>query len=87
VRRVEDLTEALWGTRVSRHGIAPEPEDLPAHRGLEEPRHRRRLPPTFTWIEAPEVQDYSGAGGATWTLGAWNMDTSLAYGLNKMDSR
>jgi iron complex outermembrane receptor protein len=31
------------------------------------------------------VQDYSGAGGVTWALGGWDMDTSLVYGLNKMD--
>ena len=29
VRRVEDITQALWGTRVSAsHGQRPEPEDL-----------------------------------------------------------
>jgi iron complex outermembrane recepter protein len=42
-------------------------------------------PDGFLPIEAPEVQDYSGAGGVTWALGSWNMDTSLVYGLNKMD--
>jgi putative transposase len=36
VRRVEDITEALWGTRVSpsRHGIGAEQEDLRNDRGL-----------------------------------------------------
>jgi len=42
-------------------------------------------PDGFLPIEAPEVQDYSGAGGVTWALGDWNMDSSLVYGLNKMD--
>ena len=42
-------------------------------------------PDGFLPIEAPEVQDYSGAGGVTWKLGDWNMDSSLVYGLNKMD--
>jgi iron complex outermembrane receptor protein len=42
-------------------------------------------PDGFLPLEAPEVQDYSGAGGVTWTLGDWNMDSSLVYGLNKMD--
>jgi iron complex outermembrane receptor protein len=42
-------------------------------------------PDGFLPLEAPEVQDYSGAGGVTWALGDWNMDTSLVYGLNKMD--
>jgi iron complex outermembrane receptor protein len=42
-------------------------------------------PDGFLPLEAPEVQDYSGAGGVTWSLGDWNMDTSLVYGLNKMD--
>jgi iron complex outermembrane recepter protein len=42
-------------------------------------------PDGFLPIEAPEVQDYSGAGGVTWNLGSWAMDSSLVYGLNKMD--
>jgi iron complex outermembrane receptor protein len=42
-------------------------------------------PDGFLPLEAPQVQDYSGAGGVTWVLGDWNMDTSLVYGLNKMD--
>jgi iron complex outermembrane recepter protein len=42
-------------------------------------------PDGFLPLIAPEVQDYSGAGGVTWALGDWSMDTSLVYGLNKMD--
>jgi iron complex outermembrane receptor protein len=36
-------------------------------------------------IIAPDVTDFSGAGGVTWNLGAWDMDTSLVYGKNKME--
>jgi iron complex outermembrane recepter protein len=42
-------------------------------------------PDGFLPIEAPEVKDYSAAGGVTWKLGDWSMDSSLVYGLNKMD--
>ena len=42
-------------------------------------------PDGFLPIEAPEAQDYSGAGGVTWKFGDWSMDSSLVYGLNKMD--
>jgi transposase-like protein len=44
VRRVEDITEALWGTRVSSSTVSRcEPEDLQAHRGVAQPRDRGRL--------------------------------------------
>jgi hypothetical protein len=40
VRRVEDITEALWGTRTSReHRQRAEPEDLSADRHLAESAH------------------------------------------------
>ena len=43
VRRVEDITEALWGTRGQpEHGQRAEPEDLRSHRRLAEPAHRGR---------------------------------------------
>jgi putative transposase len=43
VRRVEDITEALCGTRVySGSRIAAEPEDLPPHRGLAQPQGTAR---------------------------------------------
>ena len=43
VRRVEDITEALWGTRVSpQHSVQPQQEDLRQDRSLAEPPHRRR---------------------------------------------
>jgi transposase-like protein len=41
VRRVEDITEALWGTRVSPSTVTQQ-EDLRQDRGLAEPSHRRR---------------------------------------------
>ena len=34
---------------------------------------------------APEVTDVSAAGGARFMLGAWDMDTSLVYGTNRME--
>ena len=42
-------------------------------------------PDGFLPIIAPEVNDYSAAGGVTWKLGEWDMDTSLVYGRNEMD--
>jgi hypothetical protein len=38
VRRVEDITEALWGNPCQpEHGVEPEQEDLRQDRGLAEP--------------------------------------------------
>ena len=34
VRRVEDITEALWGSKVSRHHQQTEQESICLHRGL-----------------------------------------------------
>ena len=43
VRRVEDITEALWGhAGEPEHGVQPQQEDLRQDRGLAEPTHRRR---------------------------------------------
>jgi iron complex outermembrane recepter protein len=42
-------------------------------------------PDGFLPIIAPEVTDYSAAGGVTWKLGEWDMDSSLVYGKNKME--
>jgi iron complex outermembrane receptor protein len=56
------------------------------YRSAADPRNTISIyPDGFLPLEAPQVQDYSGAGGVTWVLGDWNMDTSLVYGLNKMD--
>ena len=42
VRRVEDITEALWGTASKpEHGVEPQQEDLRQDRGLAEPADRR----------------------------------------------
>jgi putative transposase len=42
VRRVEDIAEALWGTRVSPSTVSNlQQEDLRQDRGLAEPAHRR----------------------------------------------
>lgn len=42
-------------------------------------------PDGFLPIIAPEVTDMSAAGGVTWMLGEWGMDSSLVYGKNKME--
>src|SRR5262245_10047391 len=45
VRRVEDITEALWGTRVSPlDSVGPEQEDLWDHRGVAQSSDRGRPP-------------------------------------------
>ncbi|MBC7984222.1 MAG: TonB-dependent receptor plug domain-containing protein, partial [Candidatus Obscuribacterales bacterium] len=42
-------------------------------------------PDGFLPIIEPEVDDYSVAVGTKWGLGEWDVDTSLVYGLNKME--
>ena len=42
-------------------------------------------PDGFLPIIAPEVTDWSAAGGVRWTLGVWDMDSSLVYGKNEME--
>ncbi|MGE0030524.1 MAG: TonB-dependent receptor plug domain-containing protein [Steroidobacteraceae bacterium] len=42
-------------------------------------------PDGFLPIIAPDVSDFSVAGGITWALGEWDMDSSLVYGKNKME--
>jgi iron complex outermembrane receptor protein len=42
-------------------------------------------PDGFLPIIAPEVTDWSAAGGVRWTLGVWQMDSSLVYGKNEME--
>jgi iron complex outermembrane receptor protein len=41
-------------------------------------------PNGFLPIIAPAVDDVNLAGGVTWTIGEWDMDSSLTYGRNKM---
>jgi iron complex outermembrane recepter protein len=36
-------------------------------------------------IIAPDVTDYSGAVGTSWSWGDWDMDSSVVYGKNKME--
>ena len=42
-------------------------------------------PDGFLPIIAPEVTDWSAAGGVRWKLGEWDMDSSLVYGKNEME--
>jgi iron complex outermembrane receptor protein len=42
-------------------------------------------PDGFLPIIAPAVTDFSAAGGMTWNIGEWEIDSSLVYGRNKMD--
>ena len=42
-------------------------------------------PDGFLPIIAPTVEDFSAAAGMTWSLGDWDMDTSLVYGQNGMN--
>jgi iron complex outermembrane recepter protein len=42
-------------------------------------------PDGFLPLINPEVEDYSIAGGATWSVGEWDLDASLVYGYNSMD--
>jgi len=42
-------------------------------------------PDGFLPIIAPEVTDYSLAGGVEWGWGEWQMDSSLVYGFNEME--
>jgi iron complex outermembrane receptor protein len=52
------------------------------------PQDSRNIPSIypngFLPIIAPQVVDYSAAGGASWTSGAWDMDASLVHGRNEM---
>jgi iron complex outermembrane receptor protein len=42
-------------------------------------------PNGFLPIIAPTVEDFSAAVGMSWSLGEWDMDTSLVYGQNGMN--
>jgi iron complex outermembrane receptor protein len=42
-------------------------------------------PNGFLPIIAPTVEDFSAAAGMSWTLGDWDLDTSLVYGQNGMN--
>ena len=42
-------------------------------------------PDGFLPIIAPTVEDFSAAAGVSWSIGDWDMDTSLVYGQNGMN--
>ncbi len=42
-------------------------------------------PNGFLPIIAPTVEDFSAAAGMSWSLGDWDLDTSLVYGQNGMN--
>jgi iron complex outermembrane recepter protein len=42
-------------------------------------------PDGFLPIIAPTVEDFSAAAGISWTMGDWDLDTSLVYGKNGMN--
>lgn len=42
-------------------------------------------PNGFLPIIAPTVEDFSAAAGMSWSIGDWDMDTSLVYGQNGMN--
>jgi iron complex outermembrane recepter protein len=54
-------------------------------RALDDRNTLSIYPDGFLPLIAPTVTDYSAAVGTTWKYGAWQMDSSLVYGLNRMD--
>lgn len=54
-------------------------------RALDDRNVIQIYPDGFLPIIAPEVTDFSGAGGIAWAWGDWDMDSSLVYGKNKME--
>ncbi|QGZ41453.1 iron complex outermembrane receptor protein [Pseudoduganella flava] len=54
-------------------------------RALQDNNTIQIYPDGFLPIIAPDVDDFSAAGGVTWNAGGWDMDSSLSYGKNKMD--
>ncbi|MCR5875833.1 TonB-dependent receptor [Phenylobacterium sp. J426] len=54
-------------------------------RALDDRNVIQIYPDGFLPLINPKVTDFSAAGGATWTLAGWDMDTSVVYGSNKMD--
>jgi iron complex outermembrane receptor protein len=54
-------------------------------RALDDRNVIQIYPDGFLPIIAPEVTDFSGAGGIAWAWRDWDMDSSLVYGKNKME--
>jgi iron complex outermembrane receptor protein len=46
---------------------------------------RSIYPDGFLPIIAPTVEDFSAAAGMSWSVGDWDLDTSLVYGQNGMN--
>jgi iron complex outermembrane receptor protein len=42
-------------------------------------------PDGYLPLIAPTVEDFSAAAGVSWSLGGWDMDSSLVYGQNRMN--
>jgi iron complex outermembrane recepter protein len=53
-------------------------------RALDERNVISIYPSGYLPIIAPDVTDYSAAGGAAWDAAGWELDTSLVYGKNEM---
>ena len=54
-------------------------------RALDDRNVIQIYPDGFLPIIAPDVTDYSVAGGVRWNWGEWSMDSSLVWGKNAMD--
>ena len=54
-------------------------------RALDDRNITAIYPDGFLPLINPEVEDLAVAGGVTWKLGEWDMDTSLVYGSNRME--
>ena len=70
-----------WASWQDRHSVgagfyrpAGDPKNVPSI-----------YPDGFLPLIEADVSDYSAAFGTRWELGAWQMDSSLVYGLNTMD--
>jgi len=53
-------------------------------RALDDRNVIQIYPDGFLPIIAPDVEDFSFAGGGAWEWGDWQMDSSLVYGMNDM---
>jgi iron complex outermembrane receptor protein len=52
----------------------------------KDPRNVQSIYPNgFLPIIAPTVEDFSAAAGMSWSMGDWDLDTSLVYGQNGMN--
>jgi len=70
-----------WASWQDRHSVG-----AGFYRPAGDPRNIPSIyPDGFLPLIAADVTDYSAAFGTRWELGQWQMDSSLVYGLNKMD--